>query len=91
MRIYKYRLELGDQHVYMPAGSELLCVDFQTLAGDRVPVLHVWAAVDDAPTVVRMIRVVMTGEDNVTGEYVGSAVSNSWVLHVFDLGEQAVN
>lgn len=86
--IWKYPLQVTDvQWVSMPEGARLLYVDYQ--AGD----LSLWAMVDSkAPLRNRLIAVVGTGNPAPTDQdgasYVGTAISGSFVWHVFDGGEQ---
>ena len=91
MKIFKYTLQplTRDVDVKMPHGARLLTVANQ--GGDTV---CVWAEVDTRqPLVTRRFALVGTGEDFTgLGIYVGTAheVAGYLVVHVYDLGEQAI-
>lgn len=85
MKIWKIRLGVCHWEktvVEMPAGARLLCVSVQ----DRRPC--VWFIVQEtAERQVRAFRVVYTGMEitDARAEYVGTAVGEILVWHVFEV------
>ena len=84
LEVWKFVLELidGPQVMQMPEGSEVLCVAMQ----HQRPTL--WARVDarnGIPAQRRVFTVRGTGHPAATGEYVGTAVSDALVWHVFEV------
>ncbi len=92
--VWKYPLQPGQTRLEMPLGAEPLHV------GSQGDVLVLWALVDpDAPKVVRLFRILMTGErtSEPLGRYLGTASINAMasfgfmfpngiVAHVFEEG-----
>lgn len=83
--VWKYKVHRAtDQAVPMPAGAELLRVDFQD------GMMQIWALVDpEAEIVGRRILILGTGHvvEWQDYTYVGTTFQGPFVWHVFDAGE----
>ena len=81
--IWKFPLEVEDvQHVFMPAGAEILTVQVQS------GLCVMWAICDPgAHQVRRLIRIAGTGHPAPEGKYIGTCQDGlGLVWHVFDGG-----
>ena len=84
--IWKFPMVIGDNHITMPAHSQVLCVQAQY---DR-PVL--WALVfdtdDTAPKTIRTFHTYGTGHkrESIEGRYIGTyqLEGGALVFHVFE-------
>lgn len=88
MKIWKYQLVPGVNHIDMPAGAKILSAHSQS-GGD----VAIWALCNpQMPTHVRCIMVVRTAEElatnfDVIGAFVATVLlGDSFPVHVFDLG-----
>lgn len=90
-RVFKYDLNgIGKQHILMPSGADILSCHAQ---GDEI---KIWALVNENnATLYREFLVAESGRyidepSELLGVFIGTVLlhGGTYVLHVFDLGEQ---
>lgn len=86
--IYKYTLPSSSSYVTMPKGARVLHAGRDPATGNPC----IWALVDtEAFSVKRLFRFYGTGweieDGDVLGHYVGTAICDGLVWHIFDVGE----
>jgi hypothetical protein len=89
--IHKYKLGLTtQQQVTMPGDADLLSVQLQPVGGG-VPILALWARVEDA-NVQRRRRIIMCGTGKtapINARFISTVIDGAFVWHFFDGGEVA--
>lgn len=84
MRIFKYKLGVGGQSIFMPKGAKILSVANQR--GEAV----LWAECEGNEDVPHLIECRLTGFNHASGgAFVGTVLleDGDFVMHVFDMGE----